>query len=244
MNLLVLTYHYFHRDGPKDIKREDYSFSVSLENFAGHCAELTSPDFRLMDPARLNDASQYHGEPDRQILITIDDGHQSVGEAAEIIVGRKIAPVLNVIAGLVGRESYLDWSALRMLATQGFSIQSHSMSHHDLTRLEPMDLRAELEQSKKLIEDNIGLPVTMLAAPMGRLNVRVIETALELGYTLIMSSFTGINRLSDDFTCLRRFQVKGDPRTLAIGRYFNPVSGVRIMGAAKNAAKKVMNRFR
>jgi peptidoglycan/xylan/chitin deacetylase (PgdA/CDA1 family) len=117
------------------------------------------------------------------------------------------------------------------------------MSHQNLTRLNDLELTAELEQSRKIIEDNIGLPVTMLATPMGRINDRVIRNAREAGYTIIMTSFTGINRDMDDLVRLRRFQVKSHCRELRLDDYFKPISAVRIGGAAKNVAKKIRNRL-
>ncbi len=243
MNLLVLAYHYFHREQPSGINKEDFPFSVRLDEFNNHCEALASSGYRLIDPEKIADREQYRGEPDRQVLITIDDGHVSVEDALESILRLKLKPILNIIAGLVGTNDYLGWPVLRHLAVHGFSIQSHSMSHHDLTKLNPTELSAELEQSKKTIEDNIGLPVTMLAAPMGRIDDRVVKTALEAGYEVIMTSFTGINDDRDDFKFLKRFQVKNG-YGMNLDDFFNPYSKVRIVGALKNTAKKFRGRFR
>jgi peptidoglycan/xylan/chitin deacetylase (PgdA/CDA1 family) len=117
------------------------------------------------------------------------------------------------------------------------------MSHHDLTQLSDMELKAELEKSKKSIEDNIGTEVTMLAAPLGRIDDRVVDSALEAGYVVIMTSFTGINTDIDDLKYLKRFQIKSDRRSLRVYRYFSPISGVRLIGTAKNIAKKIRRKM-
>lgn len=239
MNLLVLTYHYFHREKPSGIIKEDFPFSVRLDDFERHCSELSSSGYRILDPEKITDPDQYREESNRQVLMTIDDGHQSVDEGVEILLKYKLRPVLNVIPGMVGNDNYMTWSSLRDLAIKGFSIQSHSMNHRDLTRLSPRELTIDLEKSKKMIEDNIGLPVIMLAAPMGRINRRVAGTAHELGFRVIMTSFTGINRNRDDLKYLKRFQIKRNRHSLQLDRYFAALSGVRISGAAKNLAKKI-----
>jgi peptidoglycan/xylan/chitin deacetylase (PgdA/CDA1 family) len=243
MNLLVLTYHYFHREMSVGVKPGDELFSVDLDTLEVHCREMAAPDFRLIAPDNVADRAQYRGEPDRQILVTIDDGHRTVLDAEEILIKAGITPILNVIPSLVGQENYLDWANLRHLATLGFSIQSHSMSHHDLTRLNDMELSAELEKSKKIIEDNIGMPVTMVAAPMGRVNSRVAAAALEADYQVVMTSFTGINTDIDDLKFLKRFQVKSNRGPKGWHDYFSSMSNVRIMGAAKNLAKKARGRL-
>ena len=228
-----------------------HSRSISKHwNFSAARWPVARPDTTIVDRA------QYRGDPDRQILVTIDDGHQSVLDAEEIFVKYAVSPVLNVIPSLVGQEHHLDWATLRHLATRGFSIQSHSMSHHDLTRLSDLELSAELEQSnffmpmdiselqsKKIIEDNIGMPVTMVAAPMGRIDGRVVQAALKAGYQVIMTSFTGINTDIDDLKYLRRFQVKRTRGRRGWDDYFRSISGVRMIGAAKNTAKKIRSRL-
>lgn len=243
MNLLVLTYHYFHTDLPRGVKRGDESFSVRYNVLENHCRELAASGYNIISPAAIADRSQYRGETDRQILVTIDDGHLSVLETADTFAKFDITPVLNVIPALAGKDLYLDWPNLRHLATRGFSIQSHSMSHHDLTRLNDMELRAELEESKKIIEDNIGTKVTMLAAPMGRIDRRVADTARDAGYRVVMTSFTGINTDIDDLRFLKRFQVKRGRRNLDVRRYFSPVSAVRLVGTAKNTVKKIRRKL-
>ncbi len=244
MNLLVPTYHYFHGDQPAGIKREDFAFSVGRDDFKRHCADLIATGYRLLDPEQPIQPALYRDEPDRQILLTIDDGHESIQEAVEIILEYKLKPVVNIIPGRVGTDHYLDWPTLRDMALKGFSLQSHSMQHDDLTRLSRPELKADLESAKKTIEDNIGLPVTMLAAPMGRINEIVVQTALETGYEIIMTSFTGINREIADLKYLRRFQIKAGGRGPVWGDYFRPYSGVRVMGAMKNMAKKIRSHLR
>jgi peptidoglycan/xylan/chitin deacetylase (PgdA/CDA1 family) len=243
MNLLVLTYHYFHRKKPSGIKNEDFSFSVGLDDFDNHCAELISSGYGIIDPNNIADSDQYRVNSDRQVLITIDDGHTSVEEAVEIILRHKLKPVLNVIPGLVRTANYLNWSSLRNLAMQGFSIQSHSMNHHNLTKLDKAELIADLDQSKKSIEDNIGLPVNMITAPMGRINKNVVNAAIDVGYEVIMTSYTGINRDREDLKYLKRFQVKGNRKQLQVNDYFRALSGVRLIGAARNLARKIRDRL-
>ncbi len=83
----------------------------------------------------------------------------------------------------------------------------------------------------------------MLAAPMGRIDGRVADAALETGYRVVMTSFTGINTDIDDLKFLRRFQVKRNRHELKPGAYFSPVSRVRIVGRAKDMAKKIQGKL-
>lgn len=239
MNLLVLTYHYFDRGKPVGIKPEDYEFSMAAGQFAAHCRQLQESGYRIIPPEVVTSLPQETLDDRRQVLVTIDDGHASVAEsAAEILMEQRILPVISVITDHVGRPYYMNWGQLRELAMAGFSVQSHTKSHRDLTRLRPDELAAELGDSKKIIEDNIGLPVTTLTIPMGRLNKAVLAAARAAGYAIVMTSFTGINRSADDLGLLRRFQVKRSRAVLPLDDYFRAGSMIRLAGAAKNVIRK------
>lgn len=240
MNLLVLTYHYFDRGEPAGIKPEDYEFSMPADRFAAHCRQLQESGYRIIPPEVLTSLPQETLDDRRQVLVTIDDGHISAAEiAADILMEQRIKPAISVITDQVGRANYMDWGSLRHLAAAGFSIQSHTKSHRDLTRLRPNELAAELSDSKRIIEDNIGLPVTTLTIPMGRLNKTVLAATQEAGYTVVMTSFTGINRSAGDLGLLRRFQVKRSRAALPLDKYFRAGSMIRLVGAAKNVIRKI-----
>ena len=243
MRLLILTYHYFHTDRPYGIKVDDYPFSMATSRFERHCRQLKEAEVDIIDPISLTTIAD-GDDKTRRVLITIDDGHQSIEDhAAEILLEYNIRPVLFVITGRVGKDHYLTWSSLRNLASKGMSIQSHSATHRRLTTLDDKTLVEELVRSQKEVKDNIGISPIMLAAPMGRIDKRVRETAKEAGYDIIMTSFTGINCLPEDLGSLRRFQVKDHLDDLPLAGYFSPASKVRIMGSAKNAAKRIRNLF-
>ncbi len=240
MNLLVLTYHYFDRGEPAGIKAEDFPFSMPADRFAAHCRQLLSPRYQVIRPNMLNALPREMPDNTRQALMTIDDGHLSVAEiAAAILLDHRLTSVISIITDRVGQAHYMDWGALRELAAAGFEIQSHTKSHRNLTRLTAPELASEMIDSKKIIEDNIGLPVTMVTIPMGRLDACVTAAAIEAGYTVIMTSFTGINRTMDDLTCLRRFQVKRHQETLPLEACFNPRSVLRLTGAAKDVVRRL-----
>jgi len=240
MNLLVLTYHYFDRGEPEGIKSEDVAFSMPGGQFAAHCRQLLSPDWRIIPPEVLTSLPQESLDERRQVLVTIDDGHVSVAEvAADVLLEQQIPAIISVITDRVGQAHYMDWGELRHLATAGFSIQSHTKSHRNLTRLAPDELASELNDSRKIIEDNIGQPVTTLTIPMGRIDKKVAAAAREAEYKIVMTSFTGINRSADDFVSLRRFQVKRPQETLPLDDYFRTGSMIRLVGAAKNVIRRV-----
>jgi peptidoglycan/xylan/chitin deacetylase (PgdA/CDA1 family) len=240
MSLLILTYHYFHSGQPTGVPDHDFDYALhtnvllrQLKHMQESAVAPISPEY----PFFFNDRS-----PERkEVLVTIDDGHVSVEEEAlEIFLKAGIKPLLAVSSGRVGQENFMTWSTLRGLASYGFAIQSHGKTHSDLTELDSTALNDELGDSKKAIEDNIGLAVHVLAVPMGRINRRVADAARGAGYKAILTSYTGINHHEPDRYLLRRFQVKAKTRLDPLAKYFNPLSGVRLAGGLKNIARRFL----
>jgi peptidoglycan/xylan/chitin deacetylase (PgdA/CDA1 family) len=79
-------------------------------------------------------------------------------------------------------RQHLTAKELREIAGLGHEIGSHTMTHPDLVLLPPKQRRAELLDSRKLLEDVTGAPVTTISFPFGSWNIDVWETARECGY--------------------------------------------------------------
>ena len=240
MNLFIITYHYFHTDAPEGIPEHDFRYSVSADRFWHDCAAVADSGYEIIRPQQMFEKlKELSGR--RGVLVTIDDGHVSVESIAlEILSQYKIKPILSVLPSLVGSPNYLSWSSLRRLASLGFAVESHSMSHRYLTRLGDLELTRDLESARMTIEDNVGLPVSFLTVPMGRINHRVVRAAREAGYMGIMTSFAGVNSGLKDRWNLKRFQVKSDTHLGNLGRYFDPFSRVRLIGGIKNLTRRVL----
>jgi peptidoglycan/xylan/chitin deacetylase (PgdA/CDA1 family) len=138
------------------------------------------------------------------VAVTFDDGYESVyTEAFPEMLDRGITGTVFPVVGSVGdvntwdvnlsprQVRHLSWAQIRELADAGFEIGSHTLSHRDLTTLEPRALKRELQVSKKTIENEIGVEVAAISYPFGRYSRRVIEEAAKAGYR---SGFTSVPR--------------------------------------------------
>ncbi len=62
------------------------------------------------------------------------------------------------------------------------SIQSHTITHRLLTRISEEEARREIIDSKAMLEDRFGKPITSLAWPRGYTNPTLMKIAEEAGY--------------------------------------------------------------
>ncbi|MDE3009394.1 MAG: polysaccharide deacetylase family protein [Pseudomonadota bacterium] len=122
--------------------------------------------------------------------ITFDDGHASNARvAAPLLHAHARTARFFVTAGWIGqREGFMSWAELGELARQGHQVGCHGLTHRFLTQLDTADLRAELRDARRLLEDRLGQAVTGISLPGGRCNRRVLDMCAETGYQRVYGS--------------------------------------------------------
>ncbi len=87
-------------------------------------------------------------------------------------------------------HAFMDWQEARWLATQGFELGSHTVSHPVLTSLAAEAVESELRQSRQKIETEAGAPCRFLAYPNGGpedYSAEVMRWAERAGYQAAFS---------------------------------------------------------
>lgn len=141
------------------------------------------------------------------VAVTFDDGHASNAFAAEQLARRGWAADFFVNPSSVGQPHFLSWTDLREMAAMGMSIQSHGQHHRFLDELSSPEVEAELADSKRAIEDQLGRPVTVFAPPGGRQSPDLADVAKRLGYNMVCTSRVGVWRPAGDAFDIPRLAV-------------------------------------
>jgi peptidoglycan/xylan/chitin deacetylase (PgdA/CDA1 family) len=113
------------------------------------------------------------------------------------------------IGSLAGRR-LVDAKAVRRIAKLGHEIASHSMTHRKLTDLPPDEVKRELADSKRELENLIGMPVESIVYPFGAADKGVAESARSVGYSVgfLAGKLVGATRI-DNPMLLPRFEPSG-----------------------------------
>jgi len=173
----VLMYH--------RIDRSDHSsLAVSPEGFARQMDWLERKKFSFLS---LDEVVNRQGRVPvlkRSVAITFDDGFEDNYEnALSVLIRRRKSAALFVVVNLVGQKGFLSWNQIHEISQAGILIGSHSLSHRwlpDLTDNE--ELRREVVDSKKRIEDRLGKEVRHFSYPVGGVNERVVDQVRGAGY--------------------------------------------------------------
>ena len=136
--------------------------------------------------------------PPKSVLITIDDGYVSGFDVGVPILKKYGFPATFFIyTNFVNSGGKtMTWAQLKKLRDDGFEIGCHTVSHQDLRR-KPSKwagdyesyLKEELERSKKILEENLGIRCATIAYPFGLHNAAV-HTAIEAaGYDAAFTTY-------------------------------------------------------
>ena len=145
----------------------------------------------------------------RAVVLTFDDGHISNYDTAlPILLDHRLKATFFVTAGWIGVGSTMDWGQIRALHAAGMEIGSHTLTHRPPSTLDEKELRYELSESRRILEDGLGVEVTSLSSPTGFFNSRMRKIAQEVGYRSLCIGRVGLAADHEDPFSLNRIAVK------------------------------------
>jgi peptidoglycan/xylan/chitin deacetylase (PgdA/CDA1 family) len=103
----------------------------------------------------------------------------------------------------------LTWQQAREMQSTGIRFGSHTVSHPILSRLSPEEMRKEVAESKKQLEDQLGVSAKCFAYPNGQpadYNETTKALIRESGYCCAVTTTGGFNTAFQDPFELRRGQ--------------------------------------
>jgi peptidoglycan/xylan/chitin deacetylase (PgdA/CDA1 family) len=127
------------------------------------------------------------------VAITFDDGYEDFSSLAlPRLVDHGFTATLFVTTGWLaglGDDRHgsapapmLTWAGVRDAVAAGVEIGAHGVTHRALDSLDASALVVELEESKRIVEDEIQRAVHHVAYPFGYHNQEVLRAARRVGY--------------------------------------------------------------
>ena len=132
----------------------------------------------------------------------------------------------------------ISWQMLKELAASPLvEIGSHTVSHRRVSDLPDIRAFEEIAQSRKSLQEKLGVPARHFAFPYGReadCSARDFGFVRKAGYATASTTRKGlVMRNGDDFKL---------PRSTINGRYQNPVMMELFLSGLAGAAAEVLNR--
>jgi peptidoglycan/xylan/chitin deacetylase (PgdA/CDA1 family) len=175
----ILVYHHIRpaRNGPRLL-------SISTSGFAAQLAYLRHRGYHPVTLQRVFDAWRGRATlPPHPIVLTFDDGYADQFRiAARRLHSYGWPAVLNVIVKNIDRRGPFRPSMVRHMIAWGWELDSHTITHRNLTRLPPAVVRHELVGSRTVLRHLFRVPVNFFSYPGGEYNSRLERAVARAGY--------------------------------------------------------------
>ena len=149
--------------------------------------------------------------PARPILITFDDGQESIYTTAFPIMQKYgFTGVVYIVGTYLDAPTFMTTDQVKELTRAGWEVGSHSMTHKDLTKLDYDHRKYEISESRKILNEKIGVPVNSFAYPWGFGNGDIYSMVNDAGYTSAMGLGYNHNQGIWNTLLLQRRDVQGN----------------------------------
>jgi len=201
--LLVLVYHRVD-EGPfnpvPSVTPRDFARQVACLHRAGYQSITTADLYAYLRRNR--------PLPPRAVLFTFDDGRESVyTHARPILAARGYTATVFMITGRLGRPGYLTADQLRQLATMGWEIGAHTVTHPHLPDLTTSAALREITASRVVLERLLDRPVEIFAYPYGDLDPRIAALVHRAGFKMAFGTRLGTPEGRSDLYALERLTI-------------------------------------
>lgn len=185
----VLMYHGVARDAAEPVPPGERKYWVTAAQLREHLFCIQDAGCRVAGFSELWRSPAKTGRRRRSVALSFDDGRASDYEVAfPLLLEAGAIADFFVNTANIGTPGFLGWEQITEMQRAGMSFQSHGHEHIDLSRLTKQELRSQLRESKRLLEDGLGTAVEFLAAPYGFFDRRVLDAAREQGFSAVCTS--------------------------------------------------------
>lgn len=120
--------------------------------------------------------------PPKPIILTFDDGSVTVNTTAFPIMQKyNFTGTVYIVFNFIGLTNYMGADQIRELYANGWEVGSHSTSHVDLTERTDRQ-QDEIIDSRRKLQNRLGLSVLTFAYPFGAYNKDSVHFAQFAGY--------------------------------------------------------------
>lgn len=172
--------------------------------------------------------------PNRPVLITFDDGlGDFYRNALPILIEFNLKATLYLTTGFIGRQSrwlqplgqghrqMMTWSQTIETQAAGIEIGAHTVNHLELDSISEETAYNEITNSKKEIENTLGLAVRSFAYPHGYHSPRTRQFVIDAGYSSACAVKHASSHFNDDPYALSRIVISHETDFATFNRYLH-----------------------
>ncbi len=149
--------------------------------------------------------------PDKPIILTFDDGYGDFyTDVFPLLKKYNARAVAYIVPGFSDKLNYMTSAQVGEVAKSGIvEIAAHTMHHVWLKGMSKEQATYEIEESKKMLEANYGIPVVSFAYPYGAFDAQAAAIAKKVGFRTAVSTVPGIESSKNNQFFLYRIRPGG-----------------------------------
>jgi peptidoglycan/xylan/chitin deacetylase (PgdA/CDA1 family) len=207
----IAVYHSIRDSSPEepyDVRR----FNISPTAFDEQMRYLHENKYHTITFAMLHEAIVYGTPlPSKPVILSFDDGWRSqYTEALPILKKYGFIATFFLYPNVIEHENYMTWDEVRALRDAGMEIGSHSKSHQYMTKQTPEEQLLEVERSKEILEEKLGVEVATFAYPFGLSDASLQAMLQDTGYTTARGLGTGVTHSPENQYDLSSYLIRND----------------------------------
>ncbi len=196
--------------------------AVLPEVFDEQLAYLTQQHYTVIPFSQVEDhLLRGAALPPHPIVITFDDGWRDQYEYAfPILLKYGMRATFFIPSNFPDHPSFMSWEELANLQAAGMSIGDHSMSHPDFSKhLSSTTLWREIVESKRVLEEHLGIFVREFAYPFGYITPEAVETVKSAGFVAARADTPPKDQTAAGIYALGAYNA---PTTMSLFKHYFP----------------------
>ncbi len=192
--------------------------SVAPELFAAQMEYLRQSGYRVLSlPEVIQGITTRTSFPEKSVVLTFDDGFLDNYEQAFPVLARLQFPaIIFLAASFIGSDRLptltrtdfvpqpLTWEHVKEMHSHSIEFGAHTLTHPLLSQISLAQVRHEVRESKRMIEDVVGTPVHFFCYPRGDFTAEIQQIVREEGYRAACTTVPGVNDWNTDLLALKR----------------------------------------
>ncbi|MDX2253884.1 MAG: polysaccharide deacetylase family protein [Pseudanabaenaceae cyanobacterium bins.39] len=195
---------------------KDVSWDVTNEELERHFQALQDGGYTPISMDQLvNHLRTGASLPEKPVLLTFDDNYVGQYKYAFPLLKRYNYPAVWSVhtrfVGTGGKKPKATWDQLREMQASGLiTIASHTVNHLNLKDLDAEQIAKEVNDSKKVLEKELQIPINYFTYPEGDFTNVAREQLIKAGYKAALSMSLDPNQErvaneSEDLMSIMRF---------------------------------------
>jgi len=206
----ILMYHGINdKSNRYSFSKIDSVYSITEELFEEQMSFISNNNFTVLSIHDLISLKEKNKDiPDKSLVITFDDGHESNYTVGYPILKKfKFPADIFITTNYIDKKNYLKKHQIIAMHNERFSIHSHMVDHKYFPNLPYEEKNYQLSKSKEILENIIKGEVNYVSLPGGRLDNSLTKMLEKNGYKGACTSIPGYNKVFNSYL-IQRIPVK------------------------------------